>query len=376
MPWKESSAVSERAEFVRLASAEGANRSELCRRFGISRTAAYKWLARYRAGEPGGLHDRARAPHGSPGKTPAAVEAAVIRLRRQHPAWGGRKLRARLRALGHPDPPAASTITAILRRHGLLGPTAGRPRDFQRFEHPEPNALWQVDFKGHFALGSGRCHPLTILDDHSRYAVGLFACGNEQAATVGGHLADVFRRFGLPDRILCDNGSPWGAAGESPYTELGVWLLRLGVPVSHGRPHHPQTQGKDERFHRTLAVEVLQGRQFADLAACQDRFDAWREVYNTERPHEALGLAVPASRYRPSPRPFPERLPPLQYHAADAVRVVQPDGCAYFRGRPWKVGKAFVRQPVAVRPLAEDGRYQIVFGTIAVAQIDLREQNV
>jgi transposase InsO family protein len=375
MPWKESSTVSERTEFVRLASTEGANLSELCRRFGISRTAAYKWLGRYRSGEQDSLQDRSRAPHSSPARTSAAVEAAIIQLRQQHPAWGGRKLRARLKALGHTELPAASTITAILRRHGLLGAQAGQPRHCQRFEHSTPNALWQIDFKGHFALGSGRCHPLTILDDHSRYAIGLFACENEQKTTVSEHLTAVFRRFGLPDRILCDNGSPWGASGESSYTELGVWLLRLGISIRHGRPYHPQTQGKDERFHRTLSVEVLQGQHFADLTVCQGRFDLWREIYNTQRPHEALGLDVPANRYRPSSRAFPERLPPLEYHATDTVRQVQPDGCISFRNRPWKIGKAFARQPVALRPQTEDGKYQIVFGTIAIAQIDLHEQN-
>src|SRR5262249_5289572 len=142
-----------------------------------------------------------------------------------------------------------------------------------------------------------------------------------------------------------------------------------------GRPYHPQTQGKDERFHRTLSVEVLQGQHFADLDLCQRRFDTWREIYNTQRPHEALGLDVPASRYRASSRSFPERLPPLEYHATDSVRIVQPDGCIPFRSRPWKVGKAFVRQPVALRPQANDGRYQIIFGTIAIAQIDLHQQN-
>jgi transposase InsO family protein len=374
MPWKESSAVSLRIEFVRLATTEGANVSQLCRRFGISRTAGYKWLERYCAKDPSSLADRSRTPHSSPGRTSAAVEATVVQLRQQNPAWGGRKLRARLKAQGHANLPAASTITAILRRHGLLGTQAGQPRDYQRFELPTPNALWQIDFKGHFALNSGRCHPLTILDDHSRYAVGLFACANEQKNTVCQHLTAVFRRFGLPERILCDNGSPWGAS-ESPYTELGVWLLRLGITISHGRPYHPQTQGKDERFHRTLSVEVLQGRHFADLVSCQHRFDTWREVYNTERPHEALGLDVPANRYRPSVRRFPEQLPPLEYHATDAVRTVQCDGCISFRSRYWKVGKAFIRQPVAVRPQTDDGKYQVVFGTIAIAQIDLHEQN-
>ena len=374
MPWKESSPVSQRNEFVRLASVEGANFSELCRRFGISRTAAYKWLDRYRTGDVNNLHDRSRVPHSSPGKTAAKIEAAVLQLRQQHPAWGGRKLRARLQALGHSHVPAASTITAILRRHGRLGERAGQPRDFQRFEHPEPNALWQIDFKGHFALDSGRCHPLTILDDHSRYAIGLFACENERRNTVSERLIAVFRRFGLPDRILCDNGAPWGAS-ESPYTELGVWLLRLGISISHGRPYHPQTQGKDERFHRTLSVEVIQGQHFADIASCQDRFDAWRDIYNHQRPHEALSLDVPASRYRPSVRSFPERLPPLEYHDSDTVRVVQRDACIYFRSRPWKVGKAFIGERVAIRPQVDDGKYQIVFGTIAIAQLDLHQQN-
>jgi len=374
MPWKESSAVSLRHEFVRLASGEGANVSEIARRFGVSRTTAYKWLGRHRANESAGLLDRSRVPLASPEKTPAAIEAAVLALRDQHPAWGGRKLRARLLAVGQADVPAASTITAILRRHQRLGPRAGQPRAFQRFEHPTPNALWQMDFKGHVAIGTGRCHPLTILDDHARYSLGLFACADERNPTVRGHLTEVFRRFGLPDRILCDNGPPWGAS-ESAYTELGVWLLRLGVQISHGRPYHPQTQGKDERFPRTLNVEVLQGRTFADLAACQRRFDDWREVYNAQRPHEALNLAVPASRYRPSPRSFPEILPAIEYHDHDAVRKVQRDGTIFFKNREWKVGKAFARRSVAVRPTTDDGRFDVYFATIAVAQIDLHEEN-
>jgi len=374
MPWQEWSIMSNRTEFVRLASVEGANVSELARRFGVSRTTAYKWLDRYRTAGAGGLLDQSRAPQSSPEKTSETVEAQVLKLRDAHQAWGGRKLRARLRALGEPDVPAASTITAILRRHNRLGPRAGQPRAAERFEHPTPNALWQMDFKGHIAIGSGRCHPLTVLDDHARYSLGLFACADEKTTTVQGHLTDVFRRFGLPDRILCDNGPPWGSA-ESAYTELGVWLLQLGVRIGHGRPYHPQTQGKDERFHRTLKVEVLQGQNFADLAACQRRFDTWREVYNAQRPHEALGLDVPASRYRPSTRSYPETLPAIEYHDHDAVRKVQLDGVIFFQGRPWKIGRAFVKKHVAVRPTTEDGRFNVYFATIAVAQIDLRENN-
>ena len=233
-----------------------------------------------------------------------------------------------------------------------------------------------MDFKGHFATDSGRCHPLTVLDDHSRFALGLLACGDERAETVQGHLTVLFRRYGLPERLLCDNGSPWGGGTpKQPYTGLGVWLLRLGVGLGHGRPSHPQTQGKDERFHRTLKAEVLQGRQFAGLVDCQRGFDRWREVDNHRRPHAALGLAVPASRYRPSERPFPEALPIWEYGPADAVRKVSVDGTISFRGRPIELGKAFRGERVAIRPTLEDGIFGVYFGVHRVAQADLRVQN-
>jgi transposase InsO family protein len=375
MPWNEVSTVSLRLEFVTLALAEGANVRELCRRYGVSPQTAYKWIARFRAGGPSALADRSRRPALSPRRCPEPLEAEVLRLRDAHPAWGGRKLRARLIATGHAGVPAASTITAVLRRHGRLAPGAA-PAAFTRFEHDAPNRLWQMDFKGHFATACGRCHPLTVLDDHSRFALGLVACGDEQDATVRGHLTTLFRRYGLPERVLCDNGPPWGTAGSGQrYSALGVWLLKRGVGVSHGRAFHPQTQGKDERFHRTLKAEVIQGRTFEDLLMCQRRFDPWREVYNHEQPHEALGMAVPASRYRPSGRPFPETPPAWEYGPTDAVRKVACDGTISFRGRPFELGKAFRGESVAVRPTTEDGLFGIYFGVHKVAQADLRVQN-
>src|SRR5262249_24110405 len=160
-------------------------------------------------------------------------------------------------------------------------PGAGAARGCTRFQRERPNELWQMDFKGHFATATVRCHPLTVLDDHSRYCVGLRACGDERGETVRAELIALFRRFGIPERILCDNGPPWAAAGgEAKWTALAVWLLKLGIGVSHGRALHPQTQGKDERFHRTLDVEVIQRQIWADLRACQRRFDPWRHVYN------------------------------------------------------------------------------------------------
>lgn len=375
MPWNEVSTMSLRHEFVTLAAAPDANVRQLCRRFGISPKTAYKWIARFRTGGTGALADKSRRPHHSPDATAPEVEDAILRLRDLHPAWGARKLRRRLLDAGQLSPddlPAASTVTAILRRHNRLATRTPEPRDWQRFEHPAPNRLWQMDFKGHFPTDSGRCHPLTILDDHSRYALALVACADERLATVRRHLEAVFGRYGLPERILCDNGPPWGNAMADPHTELTVWLLRLGVAVSHGRPCHPQTQGKGERFHRTLKVELIQAQQFRDLATCQHRFDAWRAVYNHQRPHEALGLAVPASRYQVSVRPLPVELPALEYLASDAVRLVSQDGDISFRHRRCRVGKAFRGQRVGVRATGCSAVWDVFFGVHRIAGLDFR----
>lgn len=373
MPWQEVSVMESRSEFVRLADQAELSFSQLCARFGISRKTGYKWLARAQSGEP--LSDRSRRPHASPQRTPDDVEAAVLTLREQHPSWGGRKLRQRMANLGA-SPPAASTITAILTRHGCIDPAeAARHRAFQRFEHPHPNALWQMDFKGHFPMASARCHPLTVLDDHSRYALCLSACALETAATVRERLVWTFRRYGLPDRINMDNGAPWGApsAGvERPLTSLTVWLRRLGVRCSHSRPYHPQTNGKDERFHRTLKRDVLHGQAYADLPACQRAFDRFREIYNAQRPHEALGLEVPAARYRPSERGYPETLPAVEYDDRDEVRRVQSNGWMHFRGYEVRVPKALAGQPVALRPTDTDGVWAVIFIAEQVATIDLR----
>jgi transposase InsO family protein len=373
MPWQEVSTMSLRKEFVMLANQPGANRRALCRRFEISPKTAYKWLARFEAAGAEGFADISRRPHTSPKRTATEVEQSILTLRDKHPAWGGRKLRSRLAVLGQTDLPSPSTITDILRRHGRLNETESEKHTaWKRFEHEAPNQLWQMDFKGHFAIGDGRCHPLTVLDDHSRYSLRLEACANQQGDTVQTKLTGAFRRYGLPERMTMDNGSPWGSDAEHPYTPLTAWLIRLGIRVSHSRPYHPQTQGKDERFHRTLNAEVLKGYVFHDLDHCQRRFDEWRAVYNLERPHEAIGMKVPASRYRPSDRVFPETLPMIEYGPGDIVRKVQAKGEIQYRGLVFKVGKAFRGYPIALRPTTEDGRMQVYFCQQCIAQIDLR----
>ena len=382
MPWQEQSQMSLRHEFVTLAAADGANLRELCRRFGISPTTGYKWLARYRAEGLAGLADCSRRPHTSPTQTAPAMEARIVALRDAHPAWGARKLgtvlarQDRAQATSPTGPlPSASTITRILHRRDRIDPAESvKHRAWQRFEHAQPNDLWQMDFKGHLAMAAGRCHPLAIVDDHSRFLVGLFACANEQDDTVQAQLTRVFRRYGLPCRLLTDNGSPWGVP-QAPerLTTLGVWLVRLGVEPWHGRIRHPQTQGKVERFNRSFKAEVCRPHQCDDLGACQAGYDAWRDTYNLLRPHEALGMAVPASRYQPSPRPFPEVLPPIEYGPDDIVRKVHGSGQVRYGNRDWYVGQALLRQPVALRPSAEDGVLDVIYCQLTIRQIDLRQ---
>jgi transposase InsO family protein len=372
MPWREVSVMSERREFVRLALQEGANRRELCRRFGISADVGYKWLARWRAGEEA-LVDRSRRPHASPGRSSAVMEAAVLAVRDAHPPWGARKIAGCLERRGI-EPPAVSTVHEILRRHGRIDPPSplSEPAPL-RFEKEAPNLLWQMDFKGWVRLVRGeRCHPLTIVDDHSRFVPCLKACADQRGETVQDHLISTFRRYGLPEAMFVDNGSPWGDASGERWTWLGVWLLKLGVDLIYSRPFHPQSRGKNERFHRTLKAEVLAFHRFNDFAKAQRAFDLWREVYNFERPHEALGQQPPASRYRPSPRRMPRRLPEVEYDASETVRTVSSTK-AYvsFRGRLWKVPQAFQRERVAIRQLAIDGRYGVFFASRQIATIDL-----
>jgi transposase InsO family protein len=373
MPWKSGTIMDIRLEFIRLAEAGDVSVAELCRRFGISRQTGHLYLRRHREAGDAGLVDRSRRPLTSPGRSDAGIEARVVMLRDAHPCWGGRKLARRLRDQGVSGVPSPSTVTEILRRHARLDPAKGlQHRPFQRFERSTPNELWQMDFKGHIAMDQGRCHPLTVLDDHCRYSLGLIACGDETRTTVQSHLTSLFRRYGLPGTMLCDNGSPWGGSGADGWTALEVWLMRVGVRLYHGRPRHPQTQGKEERFHRTLNIEVLQANRFADLAACQGAFDRWRRIYNEERPHEALGMAVPASRYRASPTGFPERLADPEYHVTDHVRRMSRDGAVRFQGRRIKMSQAFAGLDVAFRATATDGVWRVYFMRFAIAEVDLR----
>lgn len=367
MPWSQVTVVDQRREFVHLAGQPGANISELCRRFQISRKTGYKWLGRV------DLEDQSRRPRTSPSRTTQDLEAKVLAVRDRHPAWGARKI-AHVLMRDQQIALAVSTVNAVLQRHGRISERASQAAvPWKRFEHEAANDLWQMDFKGHFATGAQRCHPLTVLDDHSRFNIVLQALGNEQTGEVRSVLQRTFERYGLPQRINTDNGPPWGTAGQGTLSGLGVWLIRLGVRLSHSRPLHPQTNGKDERFHRTLMAEVLTHRQFRDLDHAQEHMARWRHVYNFERPHQGIDMATPASRYTPSTRAMPHKLPPIEYVPGDLVRRVQQGGLISLCGRQFRVGSALQGQPVACRPLAQDGSFAVFFCHQKVAQISLAD---
>lgn len=371
MSWKEMSVMSQRFEFVQLALLESSNISQLCKRYNISRNTGYRWMKRFKKGGKEGLKNLSCCPHSSPNETPKAMIQAVRKIRKEHSAWGGRKIKARLEALGCKNVPSASTLTAILHRENLISDNPAKQKQaFIRFEHPHPNDLWQMDFKGHFQTQTQRCHPLTVLDDHSRFNLCLSACANEQTSTVKERLTHIFRSYGLPYRMTMDNGSPWGSDHEHIFTPLTLWLMLLGIKVSHSRPYHPQTQGKDERFHRTLKAELLAHQTFKDLQHCQKHFDIWRDVYNLERPHESLDMQVPVCRYTTSTRPFPEKLPSIEYGPTDTVRKIYKGGYFSYKNKEFKIGKAFKGYHVALRPTDKEGILNVYFCHHKIKQID------
>jgi transposase InsO family protein len=305
------------------------------------------------------------------------VVAAVVEARARF-GWGGRKLHHYLTQQGLPNVPAPSTITAILARAGAdqAAPRLGDPpRRWQRFEAGRPNDLWQIDFKGPVPLQDGTRYPLLVLDDHSRFVVGLTASPDMQSTTVQAHLVPLFQRYGLPARMLGDNGGPWGSSHHGvgvALTRLTAWLIRLGIAISHGRPYHPQTQGKIERCFRTLGAEVLSRTATTTPAELQARFDAWRLTYNQVRPHEAVGDAPPICRYTLSPRPYPAVLPPLLYEPHDWLVRVSAQGFIRLERQRYFISQVIPGELVAVHPTATDDIVAIWYGPQFVMFVDRR----
>ncbi len=373
MAWKVNTKMSQRYEFLQLANKEDCNFSQLCKRFNISRPTGYKWLSRYDEKDLSSLEDQSKKPHHSKYKTDIHIENLILNLRKQHASWGGRKLKRRLEDLGYENIPSATTIGNILKRNGVISAEASKKAtSFIRFEHPNPNDLWQMDFKGWFNMDKSRCYPLTVLDDHSRYSIVLKACLYERTDVVQEALIEAFRKYGLPKRMTMDNGSPWAGHAQKQLTTLVAWLIRLGIKVSHSRPYHPQTQGKDERFHRTMKVELLNHNYYSDLEEVANAFIKWQHIYNTQRPHEALGMDTPISHYKVSPRNYPEVLPVIEYDSNDTVRKITNDGKLSVHGIVFTISRALVGQYIALRPTRIDGIIDVFYCHQKIKTLDLR----
>lgn len=371
MPWKNRGPMSLKIDFLEQALKPVANISALCRTFGISRKTAYKWINRYKKEGISGIEECSRRPLTSPTRTSEEMTCLILETRREW-KWGGRKLRQHLKNQGIQELPSEATFNRILLNCDQIETEESEKRKhFIRFEREAANDLWQMDFKGHFKLyDRGRCHPLTILDDHSRFSICIKACESENGKSVREGLEAAFRTYGLPEAMTMDNGAPWRGS-QRHLSALTVWLMRLGIRVSHSTPGHPQTQGKLERFHRSLKEEVLKYHQFSSLEDAQIRFDEWREIYNNIRPHEGIGLKCPKDRYKPSPRSYPEKLPAIEYPAGEEIKKVGSGGTVYFRQKHYFVGFHLAQEMVALREIDNDV-FDVYFCKTKIERLNLK----
>ena len=376
MPWKETSAMEQRFLFVQEVLKGRDSQAALCRQYGISRPTGRKWLQRYRREGLLGLLDRSRAPRHHPNEMPAELAAMMLAVRREHPTWGPRKVRAWLRERYPGCPwPAASTIGGLLTRHGLTVPRRRRrrsPPGTQPFADCRgANDVWCMDFKGWFRTGDGRtCHPLTLSDAWSRYLLRCQGMERIRQDAVHAVLESAFREYGLPRAIRTDNGPPFASRGLGGLSRLSVWWLKLGLSVERIDPGKPQQNGRLERFHRTLKAETAHPPR-ATFGSQQRAFKTFRELYNTERPHEALGQRPPATAYCPSERLYPRRLPVVEYGEELTVRSVRRDGCIKWRGRMLFVSETLRGEPVGLAPVSE-GRWVLYFSDLPLAVMDDR----
>ena len=372
MPWKEVTVMQEKETFISAAIQKEISFSQLCSEYGISRKTGYKWLARYRSGE--GLQDRSRAPVNSSTRTTSEIEQLILQEREKHPTWGPRKLERTLKNQGYTDLPCKSTIGNILKRNDCIEPEASEAaKAYQHFERERPNELWQMDYKGDFGLLNGqRCFPLTILDDHSRFNLCLHACSGTNSTEFTPIFTRILEEYGLPDAILCDNGKPWGDCHNGGITAFDVWMMQMDVLPIHGKPLHPQTQGKDERFHRTLKNDLLKRQVFLNLQSAQAAFDPWREEYNNERPHEALQLEVPAKYYRPSKKAFPKMNQQVVYDSGKRLRRVNCKGYISISRKRYFLSDSLIGEYIQINDCDNDV-VALQYGQFEIARINLAE---
>lgn len=380
MPWSQTSPMDQRTQFIADYLRDSLAFAELCELYNISRKTGYKWVDRYLREGPAGLEDLPRRPRTSPRQTPEHVVAALVEARQRHPSWGGKKILA-LMQKKHPHWPLPhrATVCDIFNRHGLVP----KKRHRRRIGHPgepttritAPNKLWAADFKGQFKTGDGvYCYPLTLTDGYSRFLLacqGLYSTAVEDAKPV---FIRVFKEFGLPERIRTDNGVPFATHTLARLSRRSAWWVRLGVLPELIEPGKPQQNGRHERMHRTLKAETTRPAA-ATLRAQQRKFNAFRQEFNYERPHEALDQQTPASQYQYSHRPMPQRLPPLEYPDHFERRYVSANGGIRWRNDWVNVSIVCAGEYVGLEEI-DDGLWNVYFGPLKLGRLHERHMRI
>jgi len=367
MPWMERRVKMLREEFIVRSMEEGRNLSALCDEFGISRKTGYKWIKRYQ--EDQCLENRSRKPWRTVSKTDEKIENLILETRKERPAWGALKIQTYLSTKGY-QMPCARTVNNILKRNGMISQAASLARKpFKRFEREQNNELWQADFKGDFLMANGnRCYPLTILDDHSRYS--LLVEPKPDQKNIQDSFIQTFRDFGLPESILTDNGAVF-AGFKGGYTQFERILMDQDILPIHGRVYHPQTQGKIERFHRSLKNEILYLRDILDLDDAARVLGNWQHIYNFERPHEALGNRCPAEIYTISPRQFLESIPTYDYSSQYRLYRINNWGYLRFAKHQIYISETFRDTYVQLIPVDREDIAHVCYRNFIIAKIDV-----
>lgn len=373
MPWSEHSRMDQRTAFIAEYLEDYLSIADLCEFYNISRKTGYKWIGRYEREGAGGLEERTQRPKSCPHQTGEWIVKELVQVRMRHPSWGPKKLLKHV-SKKHRDweLPALSTVSDILRREGLVRVSRqrrkighpGRPSTIAR----EPNDLWCADFKGQFKTMDGvYCYPLTVTDRHSRYLLecrGLLSTNCAQTKAV---FVKLFRKYGLPKRIRTDNGVPFATNTLGRLSSLSAWFVRLGIVPELIEPGKPQQNGSHERMHKDLKADTAKPPSNSRRAQ-QLRFDFFREEYNNVRPHEALNQETPASLYKPSAKPMPEKLVPFEYPGNFEVRLVSNDGAIRWHSKQINVSHVCRGQYVGLEEL-DVGVWNVYFGPIKLGRL-------
>ena len=370
MPWECKAVEDQRREFAQAAM-YCKNFSALCREFGITRRTGLKWKERYTACQP--LTDRSRKPHTTPTRTPEEVELLILAVRAENPGWGAKTIHRVLERRGCQNLPCVKTVNNILHRYGCISPEESQKRQpYTSFEKERCNVMWQTDFKGEFRMKDNNyCYPLTILDDHSRYSLRI-APRLSTANVVIPVFTEVFQQYGMPDSILSDNGAQF-AGFRKGYTQFEKWLIDLDILPIHGRIKHPQTQGKIERFHRTMKHELLNHTEIADIEDAQTKFRLWQDKYNNLRPHEALGMKTPGEVYEPSQRQYESKVKEFEYGGEHHVLKVNSWGYVRFNGWQVYLSETMANQYIEFRTSSDGETFAACYRNFKIAEFDTED---